>query len=589
MEHRGVVVAIAGRRDGVRVYALEEIRRMVEWRMDVEIRRERERARREETRQRPLTAIALAHHDEPEKRGSIDKQPAIVHTVANDKKPAGPRRGSVSVGQPRPPVVRTPKPRAASVRSTLPEPLGPPPAYSSTPPQDRERERERERERDQVTPTRPRARSRATSVSEVLAGTVSRRHTMTNVNGETQPQEDAKGDWASSDDEAINVVAAPSGSQLLDERTSAMAAASTSAASRIEMGRAHTAPSLSARPNRRSRPANLDLSLSRSNTSNVVPVPPPSPTPTLLTLRQALSMNGIARDEDGAMSPELDGDADGEEEEDGEPTPSSPTTPTRERISLAEALFESRLPELPPAGTRRDQEPIIINPQNPVDDVPASPRTSESHSTFTRASTGDQSNRRRRRWSVLGGVFNSSGQSQSSIPSLSELTQAAVSPPAPSPPNPPEMRERRPTVLTRSHSGRVSASASNATVTPARTQRRPSTSPGPSTAPATQASMDVPLPPLPQPPSASSTSRFLPRLLHNALGRRSDDAPPLPRTAGAGYEKAANMPPPPHAPAPKLEYVKLPGTKGAVAVKAVETAKKRCASIYMFSHSSCGS
>ena len=47
MEHRGVLVAIAGRRDGVRVYALEEVKRAIEWRMDVEIRRERERARRE--------------------------------------------------------------------------------------------------------------------------------------------------------------------------------------------------------------------------------------------------------------------------------------------------------------------------------------------------------------------------------------------------------------------------------------------------------------------------------------------------------------------------------------------------------------
>lgn len=34
-----------------------------------------------------------------------------------------------------------------------------------------------------------------------------------------------------------------------------------------------------------------------------------------------------------------------------------------------------------------------------------------------------------------------------------------------------------------------------------------------------------------------------------------------------------------HAPAPKLEYVKLPGTKGAIAIKAVETPKKRYAPI----------
>ena len=50
MEERGVLVAIAGRRDGVRVYALEEVRKAVEWRIDVEVRRERERLRREEAK-----------------------------------------------------------------------------------------------------------------------------------------------------------------------------------------------------------------------------------------------------------------------------------------------------------------------------------------------------------------------------------------------------------------------------------------------------------------------------------------------------------------------------------------------------------
>lgn len=47
MEERGVLVAIAGRRDGVRVYALDEIKKAVEWRIEVEIRRDRDRMRRE--------------------------------------------------------------------------------------------------------------------------------------------------------------------------------------------------------------------------------------------------------------------------------------------------------------------------------------------------------------------------------------------------------------------------------------------------------------------------------------------------------------------------------------------------------------
>ncbi|KAI0361763.1 hypothetical protein OH77DRAFT_1444605 [Trametes cingulata] len=571
MEHRGVLVAIAGRRDGVRVYALEEIRRMVEWRMDVEIRRERERARREETKKQ-VHAIAFLSNDEPEPRASTDKRPAtaiVPTTIANEKKPAG-RRSSVSIippGPPRPPVIRAPKPQTPTRPPPQPEPAGPPPAYTSSPP----------REREPAGVPLSRTRSRATSVSEVLAGTMSRRHTMTNITGETAPEDDSKGDWASSDDEAINVMAAPSGSQLLDERTSAMAAASASTptpnpTTRLDMTRSQTSPSISTRSsNRRSRPSNLDLGLARSNTSaNVIPVPP-SPTPTLLTLRQALSISGAAGNGNAADGDaDADADADGEEDEDAEPAPSSPTTPTRERITLAEALFESRLPDVPPPGARQPQEPILIDSRSYAEgEAPSSPRTSESHSTLTRRSTGEQSNRRRRRWSVLGGVFSAtSGQSQSSIPSLPELSQSSFQPSSV-----PEMRERRPNVLSRSQSGRIQQSTSTATVTPSRSTRRPSTSPGPASAPASQPSADVPPPPLPPPVPTSTGSRFLPRIFTHAL-RRSDDAPSVPRSVGIGSDKSVHVAAPAHAPAPKLEYVKLPGTKGAVAVKAVETAKK---------------
>ncbi|KAI0825195.1 hypothetical protein BC628DRAFT_299967 [Trametes gibbosa] len=556
MEHRGVLVAIAGRRDGVRVYALEEIRRMVEWRMDVETRRERERARREEIK-RPATAITFMNNEGQDCRASTDKRPAaaIEPVMATSEKKA--RRSSVSVmppGPPRSPVIRTPKPKTPTRQTPQPEPAGPPPAYTGSPPRDPE-----------ATPI-ARTRSRATSVSEVLAGTVSRRHTLTNITGETEHEEDSKGDWASSDDEAINVMAAPGGSQLLDERTSALASASVSApsSSRVDAARSQTAPSIGARSASRRRPANLDLGLTRSNT-----------TATALSINSSSPRNGV-----GALSPDAnmdaDADADAEEDEDGDPGPSSPTTPTRERISLAEALFESRLPDIPPPGAQQPQEPILIDSGSYAEgEGPSSPRTSESHSTHTRRSTGEQSNRRRRRWSVLGGVFSAtSGQSQSSIPSLPELTQSALqqtSAPVP------EMRERRPNTLSRSQSGRIQQSASTATVTPSRsmTLRRPSTSPAPSHAATSQPTADSLTPPLPTPASAgSSHSRFLPRILTNALARRSDDAPPLPRTIGIGSDKTANAAPPAHAPAPKLEYVKLPGTKGAVAVKAVETAKK---------------
>ncbi|EUC65277.1 GYF domain protein [Rhizoctonia solani AG-3 Rhs1AP] len=57
MEERGVMVAIAGRRDGVRVYALEEVRRAVEWRLDLELKRE-ESARRSRSRAMPASHSA---------------------------------------------------------------------------------------------------------------------------------------------------------------------------------------------------------------------------------------------------------------------------------------------------------------------------------------------------------------------------------------------------------------------------------------------------------------------------------------------------------------------------------------------------
>ncbi|OBZ78719.1 hypothetical protein A0H81_00667 [Grifola frondosa] len=539
MEHRGVLVAIAGRRDGVRVYALDEVKRMVEWRMDVESRRERERARREETK-RNGTAIAFLNHDDSEKRGSTEKQLSGKTPTTPVAKNTLTRRSTVSsvppvpsVGPPRTPVARVPKPKAPA--QAPPVPVGPPPAYSGSPP----------REREPSVPPVSQTRSRAASVGEVLAGTLTRRPTSIDAQG--AHDDDAKGDWASSDDEAINVVAAPSGSRALDERTSSMAAApsSTSGPSgRLEIARSQTAPSIQTHSTRRNRPANLDLSLTRSNTvTNVIPVPPPSPTPTLLTLRQAL-----------IAEPDADADADADEEEDGDPVPSSPTTPTRERITLAEALFESRIPDLPPAGTRRSQEVILLESRSPVDEAPASPRTSESNSTFTRRSTGDQSvARRRRRWSVLGGVFTaSSGQSQSSIPSLPEdaqLTHVA----SPTDAHMPEMRECVP--------GHLVETAVNISRFQCRAGTRSQYGTGAT-------------------PSGASCLKFLAFTLPSSHHYQCVSWSPFGRltSASAGGDadpkKVAIASPPPHAPAPKMDYVKLPGTKGALMVKAVETAKK---------------
>ncbi|KAH9937570.1 uncharacterized protein B0H18DRAFT_971258 [Fomitopsis serialis] len=590
MEHRGVLVAIAGRRNGVRVYALEDIKRAVEWRVDVEVRREQDRVRREEAKRGPLTAVEPRLEKRRSFSNELERTPVTSSAATKAK-----RRSSISVlpAVPAVPPARTTntrRPKTAegpSQPSPLPAPVGPPPAYtsSSTPPRGLEPQRALEPPAIDVVPTR----SRATSLNDVLQGTVSRRHTgeFHIEQSHAEGTEDSKADWASSDDEAINVVAAPSGSQMLDERTSSMAAVPTlgtvspQSNGSVDLGRGQTSASLQ----RRNRPANLDLSMSRSNSRATVTAAPPSPNARLLTLQQALTLSPqpqtprVMRSMSSAgnePSPGQDADADGDadEEDDVDPDPSSPTTPTRERISLAEALLESRLPELPPVGTRVEQAPILIGTQ---DGVSISPRTSESGTAVTRRSTGDQSTRRRRRWSVLDGIFSHSPtNSQSSIPTLPEDVplDRVVSPSESNDHDTQESTSIAPTRqsnLARSHSNLVPASESLPAARPS-SSSRPSTSPG-RTSTSSRSTRDRSatignVPPLP------ATARFLPRIITNAFhGRRSDDLPVLPR-AGDGDKRHIGLVPPSQAPAPKLEYAKLPGTKGAVLVKAVETAKK---------------
>jgi len=70
-----------------------------------------------------------------------------------------------------------------------------------------------------------------------------------------------------------------------------------------------------------------------------------------------------------------------------------------------------------------------------------------------------------------------------------------------------------------------------------------------------------------------SRYRFLPRVLTEAFsGRRGSTQSSL---SDVEKSKVTAAPVPTNAQPPKLEYVKLPGTKGAVLIKAVETAKKR--------------
>jgi hypothetical protein len=581
MEHRGVLVAIAGRRDGVRVYALEEVKRAVEWRIDMEVKREREKTRREEVKK-----ALVANHDGRDKYHSEDRKGKGLPPFPSNVKSKPDRRATVSVGAhstsgiSRNATVKRPK------TPPPPVPSGPPPAYSDPP-------RSRTLSSVAINPTVGRARTM--SVNDVLAGTISR----TQLVGEGSfHQRDTKADWASSDDEAIDPVAAPSGSQALDERTSASAAASNTPAgvpsdssSRLEvpsLTRTLTTPSTQSRR----RPANLDLSLTRANPpGNVIATAaPPSPTPTLLTLRQTLMTSagssamiptrGTTNTIGSPNSDRLAVDND-EDEEDGEPAPSSPATPTRERISLAEALFESRLPELPPPGTTRMQDPILLSSVGSGDDdILGSPRTSESISIHTRRSMGDASVRRRRRWSVLDGFLQ---------PSLSQGTTSSqgAPPPVPESDQPAnldqvQMRERRPTLLSRSQSTRALSTTSQSN--PDNSSVRPSTAPGRDAASARDGSvrslpagsqMETSSMVVPQ-AQPSTASRFLPRIITNAFqGRRLEGQPGSPKTTESDGRKSLAGPLPGAVPAPKLEYVKLPGTKGSVMIKAVETAKKR--------------
>jgi hypothetical protein len=580
MEHRGVLVAIAGRRDGVRVYALEEIKKAVEWRIDVEVRREREKARREEGRkgsgarqERLQTNLELAGV-----LTTVDGLP--VKTPATGlppRRPDLPHKKSKT-----PPMSRQVSQGGQS--DNFPDL---PPAYSGSP-----RPR-RESQSSTVTVAQPK-RSRATSVSEALAAPVMDIPPVPPL-PHARMEGEMKGDWVeqsiSQDDEAIDIVAAgASGSQALDEWTSASARApaSISSATSVEV----PAPSSSTRPRgatirRQSRPTELNLTDALPSADTEVPRPQPSPVPTLITLRQTLSsssqpappsngrvptlrsLSGIASQQ--YLVPETPDDDD---DDDGNETPA----PAREQVSFAQMLMESRIPDLPPPGSRQPQQPILLTSSHPVagpDDYPSSPRASESNSIVSRRSV-PESSRRRRRWSVLGGIFPPLPPAPGSQDGHTANTLAHASRPPARQSTAPEQPQS--VSLTRRD-----------TVTPASVLRRPSTARagsgssrgtgGGSRAVSEQvrarASASVEVLGQETTPTASvlsSQPSRLSRFFNSALHpRRSEDST---RAMSPRSDPLSPMPGTP-APAPKLEYVKLPGTKSALMIKSVETAKKR--------------
>ncbi|KAG6845999.1 hypothetical protein H0H87_011047 [Tephrocybe sp. NHM501043] len=557
MEQRGVLVAIAGRRDGVRVYALEEVKKAIEWRIEMEVRRARDRSRRETVKKIVMNSLDTDSRDSTEKtrKSSLSTPPPGGDIAPRNNLLRKSSLGSVPIPSsappvpliPRSPTPRTPrKPRTPQLEiPPVPQPNEHPPPYTS--PSDPIVPPRLHRQKSTVSFN---PRSRSGSVSVLAPGA---------RNAETSQTRDSdvKADWAEySDEEAIDIVAAEaSGSQALDERTSATLSASVQSpaphASPVISPMQLTPPRPSISSTRRNRPSNLDLSLSRSNP--VVPAEP-SPSPTLLTLRQALSNSPpTLRTIHTSDIPDSDTPFGAGDEHDADDDGG---------VSLAQMLLESRIPDLPPAGTRRPQQPILLSSAltaEPESENP-SPRTSEGH-TASRPTTSDSSQRRRRRWSTLLGG------------SPLDVSQTITTPSAMTPTTAPLPRERTPGRFSRSQSFRSSRSQSSTI--------RPSTS---SNDPPTNASSTATLPDMREAtPSvissqSSRSSRFLPRILSNAFhSRRSEERPAMPVMKALDNDTTKKPPPTPtaaHAPPPKLEYVKLPGTKGALMVKAVETAKK---------------
>ena len=498
MEQRGVLVAIAGRRDGVRVYALQEVKKAIEWRIEAEIRREYEKLRKETVKKALARLNDSQDFSDKFRKASLSSPPQgeSDHVRTNLLRKSSHHALPVpTVPPPVPLIPRSATPRASregksSSTRILPSPSGRPPPYTPS--------------ESSVRPlqSRPSYVSLRPPIGNIF-----------NSPEESRAKGDRKAEWVeSSDDEAIDVVAAGSSGSHLDERTSATLASSRALTSSPIVTQAEISTVRNS-PQRTRRPSNLDLSFTLSNT---IPASEPSPVPTLLSLRQALIQPATPFME----VDEEEGDVDG-------------------HISLAQALIESRIPGLPPIGTRNPQEPILIVPSPEPRSATSNPLSATAVHGHDSISPSSTNSRQRRRWSIM-------------ISSPASETPHDQSLPTP----------RRPLTASSSLSDRLVRSSSRASI-----------GPSPSTPPSLPSLPDFPSIQIPLP---SRSSRFLPRILNAFHGRRSDERFPLPipnsTESGEGLKWTNG---PSQAPPPKLEYVKLPGTKGSLLIKAVETAKKR--------------
>ncbi len=76
-------------------------------------------------------------------------------------------------------------------------------------------------------------------------------------------------------------------------------------------------------------------------------------------------------------------------------------------------------------------------------------------------------------------------------------------------------------------------------------------------------------------PTSPTHHRFLSRIITNALDSRRFDDHTSTNSESSDAKRSLGFSLLAIPSAPKLEYIKLPGTKGAIMIKAVETSKKR--------------
>src|SRR5258708_3494023 len=361
MEERGVLVAIAGRREGVRVYALEDVRKAIDWRMEFEIQKEKERTRREEAKLR-MSSGALEV-----KSKAILERPGVysVTLPRNASRLSATRQRSVT-------APTSPPPRYATVMPSVPHAPVPSDLAAFV----------------DTEASRPSGNRGLSATSVVQQRMLSR--------SSKQPIfDEEKADWLAigGSDEEVLIAAGPSGSAALDERTS-NTVRQTDAVSRdqaqspesgdngeeIEVGdpaEPHPPSPELASTSRQNRPHLVPpLVLDAVHDQNIAAPASSTPPPTVFSLQRAMMRNG-------SVHLPL--------------SPSRPEARSNDVMSLAEVLRESRLPSRAiPLTILQTSSHAVYDPQADGEtgtlDPPPPPTASAPEPTL---------DLRRRRWPLV--------------------------------------------------------------------------------------------------------------------------------------------------------------------------------------------